>query len=103
MDANGELKAVLTSQEVLAESKESDSGWLHSCDTYLLGAKVVHSVHEMPHALAGSGQVETQVVAYCPLCHEKPSPYGAPITPSTTEWPKVLVRRKAPANGRTDG
>lgn len=51
------------------------------CGTVLLGVRVHHPIHDGPFPLSGSGQVQIEVVPYCPTCQEKPSEYGNPIRP----------------------
>jgi hypothetical protein len=87
--------ADLVANDVLAECEQTDEGWVHSCGSVLLAARVHHTVHDSPIPLAGSGRVEVQTVPYCPTCHEKPSDFGAPITLPKAEWPVVKIRRKA--------
>ncbi|MBI2013797.1 MAG: hypothetical protein HYS87_03160 [Candidatus Colwellbacteria bacterium] len=50
-----------------------------TCGTDVMGAEIRRPVHfrEMPGA--GSGEVRTETVPYCPQCEEKPSEHGPPI------------------------
>lgn len=67
---------------ILTEStRQSDGGWKHDkCGTELLGANVHHPIHDGPFPLSGYGNVEIEVVPYCPTCEPKPSESGSVIT-----------------------
>jgi hypothetical protein len=64
---------------VLDESVEVNGEWLHRCGTVLASQVVSHPIHDGPFPLSGSGQVYRETVPYCPKCHAKPAPHGAPI------------------------
>lgn len=84
----------MTPDEVLAESTQEPGGWKHKCGGDLHQVLVAHPVWTNPEMCAGSGDVQTQTVPYCPACHEKPSAAGRPITPKDTDWPPVMIKEK---------
>jgi hypothetical protein len=82
----------VNANDVLAECEQTGD---------LLAHRVYHTVHDSPIPLAGSGQVQVQTVPWCPTCHEKPSDYGAPITPGMKDWPPI--RLAARNDGSSEG
>lgn len=65
---------------ILGESTHDDD-WTHDkCGTVLLGARVAHPIHDGLFPLSGGGDVQMEVVPYCPTCEKKPSFHGTPIT-----------------------
>lgn len=61
---------------------QSDGSWkCKKCQSDIMAAEVKRSVWNFPEACAGSGEVVTDFVPYCPKCEEKPSNRGPPITP----------------------
>ena len=67
--------------QVLDEStyNKTKAEWVHDkCGTVLLAQHVIHPVHDSiwGGAPIGWGEVETEVVPYCPACSKKPSSNG---------------------------
>lgn len=59
--------------------KDGDGARCKECNAVILGAEVTHSIHLRELPGSGFGEVQVEIVPYCPNCDEKPSPYGAPI------------------------
>ncbi len=51
----------------------------NACGSDILAIEVKRSVWDFPEACAGSGEVRTEMVPYCPKCEEKPNWRGPPI------------------------
>ena len=85
---------------VLAESDyyQTAQEWRHRpCgSTVLMQTSVVHPIHDAWIPLAGSGQVYTERVPYCPTCQTKPSSAGAPLSedPRDRQEHEILERMR---------
>jgi hypothetical protein len=80
---------------VINESTRQGGGWVHQCGAVLLAAHVTHPIHDSAIPLAGSGQVYTETVPYCPKCQSKPSPNGSPVRQNPVEVAeREILRRK---------
>ena len=79
---------------VIEESTRKGDEWVHKCGTTLIGKQVIHSIHDGPFALSGSGQTHTETVPYCPTCQPEPSPYGTPLSRDPTEASEVAILRR---------
>jgi type IV secretory pathway TrbF-like protein len=66
---------------VLAESTydEAANEWTHRCGTTVMAATVYHPVWLKGLTCAGTGEVRTETVPYCPTCQTKPNERGAPV------------------------
>lgn len=76
---------------VIEESTRKGDEWVHKCGTTLLGKRVIHSIHDGPFALYGSGQTHTETVPYCPKCQSEPSTYGAPLHEDPVEISEAAI------------
>jgi hypothetical protein len=61
--------------------EEGSSGYkCLSCGSGIVTAEVLHPIHDSLVPLSGSGEVEQELVPFCPECEEKPSERGSIIT-----------------------
>lgn len=65
---------------VINESdRQPDDGWIHKpCGAEIMGANVAITIRHPMMPLAGSGEVRTHIVPYCPNC-EKKATHGTAI------------------------
>ncbi len=66
----------------------------NACGTKIMTATVRHSVHDGPFPLSGSGDVELELVPYCPTCEEKPSEHGAPVGRRQVDVDEAAILRR---------
>lgn len=79
---------------VIEDSTRKGDDWVHKCGTTLLSAKVIHSIHDGPFALSGSGSTSVEMVPYCPNCQEKPSQIGTPLRRDPVDVSEAAILRR---------
>lgn len=85
---------------ILQESTQKGDEWVHKCGTTLLCQVVIHSIHDGPFPLSGSGQVYREEVPYCPACQDQPSSIGRPLRQDPVEAREIETLRRMRNNGR---
>ncbi len=64
------------------------------CGTKIMTATVRHSVHDGPSPFSGSGEVDIELVPYCPTCEEKPSEHGVPVRRRQVDVDEAAILRR---------
>lgn len=82
--------------KVLGESvKDPETGdYIHKCGAFVMGKTVYLSVRNPLMPMAGSGEVVTQVVPYCPTCETPPPQYGTILETETPAAQEEKMLRK---------
>jgi hypothetical protein len=52
-----------------------------TCESSIMGAKIVHPVWDSPFPMSGFGECMYEEIPYCPKCEKEPDSRGAPIIP----------------------
>ncbi|NIM47498.1 MAG: hypothetical protein GTN40_05085 [Candidatus Aenigmarchaeota archaeon] len=73
---------------------EEGSQWMHSCGVLLMSAVVIHSIHDGPFPLSGSGRTWREEVPFCPACQEMPDEQGSPTKSDPYEDREKEILRK---------
>jgi hypothetical protein len=71
-----EVKTYPVLDESIQDKKANT--WTHKCGSVVMAARVLHPVWVRPFT-GGFGEVDIEVVPYCPTCESKPSSDGAPV------------------------
>lgn len=66
----------------------------NACDTKIITVNVHHPVHDGPFPLSGSGEVDIELVPYCPTCEEKPSEHGVPVRRRQVDVDEAAILRR---------
>lgn len=80
---------------ILDECTRHENGeYTHNvCGTKIMTVNVRHPVHDGPFPLSGSGEVDLELVPYCPNCQERPSEQGAPVPQRQVDVDEAAILR----------
>ncbi len=80
---------------ILDECTRHENGELthNTCGTKIMTATVRHPVHDGPLPLSGSGEVDIELVPYCPACEERPSEQGASVRQRQVDANEAAILR----------
>ncbi len=81
---------------ILEECTRHENGeYTHNaCGAKIMTVTVRHSVHDGPSPLSGGGDVDIELVPYCPTCQQKPSEHGAPVRQRQVEVDEAAILRQ---------
>ncbi len=83
--------------KVLGESTLDDTtkGWKHKCGAILMGKTVFLTVRDGVSSLSGSGEVQREVVPYCPTCEPNIRTYGSISPDGTIDHPSYILEQES--------
>ncbi len=65
---------------ILDESDQNGEEFIHrTCGMTILGKRVTHPIWYKGMTAAGGGEVQIEIVPFCPKCEPAPNPHGDPI------------------------
>lgn len=77
--------------KVLGESERSGKEWRHSCGVVLMGKTVFLTVRDGVSPLSGNGEVQSEVVPYCPTCEPNFQTHGSILPDGTIQHSSYIL------------